>query len=222
MNVFILYWHPEPRSFNHAMFTVAKRSLKEAGHDIKTSDLYQMRFDPISSRDNFSTVSDPNYLKLQLEEAYASENEGFFDLIEREIEKMEWCDLMIWQFPLWWFGLPAAIKGWVDRVFVAGRVYGHEYMYEKGRFRDTRAMLSFTTGGPDHAYQDGGSQGDIQSIIKPIHRGILEFVGYGVLNPHVVFAPVRKTDEERQAELDSYAARLKAISKEKTLLVGSF
>jgi NAD(P)H dehydrogenase (quinone) len=33
------------------------------------------------------------------------------------MQKIEWCDLMIWQFPLWWFSVPAILKGWFDRVF---------------------------------------------------------------------------------------------------------
>ena len=59
---------------------------------------------------------------------------GFSKEIESEIEKMEWCDLMIWQFPLWWFGLPAILKGWVDRVFVMGRTYGNGRYYQAGVF----------------------------------------------------------------------------------------
>ena len=42
-----------------------------------------------------------------------------------EIAKLEGCDLMVWQFPLWWFGLPGPLKGWVDRVFAMGRTYGN-------------------------------------------------------------------------------------------------
>jgi NAD(P)H dehydrogenase (quinone) len=94
-----------------------------------------MRFDPISSRKNFSTIKDPNYLKLQIEEMHATEMNGFSEEIESEIRKLEWCDLMIWQFPLWWFGLPAVLKGWVDRVLAMGRTYGGNRIYKSGFFR---------------------------------------------------------------------------------------
>ena len=79
-----------------------------------------MNFDPVSGRRNFKTVQNPEYFKQQIEETYATENAGFSDDVENELKKIEWCDLMIWQFPLWWFGVPAVMKGWVDRVFAMG------------------------------------------------------------------------------------------------------
>jgi NAD(P)H dehydrogenase (quinone) len=113
MKVLIVYWHPEPQNFNAAMFHEACATLRAAGHEVKTSNLYEMHFDPVSSRKNFTTVKDINYLKLQLEEMNATELGSFAEEVESEINKLEWCDLMIWQFPLWWFGLPAVLKGWV-------------------------------------------------------------------------------------------------------------
>ena len=53
MKAFIVYWHPEPRSFNHAMFRTACKALAGAEWEVKTSDLYAMAFDPVSSRANF-------------------------------------------------------------------------------------------------------------------------------------------------------------------------
>ena len=84
---------------------------------------------------------------------------------------------MIRQFPLWWFGLPSLLKGWVDRVFAMGRTYGGERIYANGVFRGKRAMLSLTTGGPQQAYLQGAFNGDISAILRPIHRGMLQFVG---------------------------------------------
>jgi NAD(P)H dehydrogenase (quinone) len=132
MKVLVVLAHPEPLSFNGAMFRTAVEKLMMEGHEVETSDLYQMDFDAVSGRHNFTTVKDPNYFKQQMEEMYATESDGFADDIETEIEKIEWCDLMIWQFPLWWFGLPAILKGWVDRVFAMGRTYGGDKLYANG------------------------------------------------------------------------------------------
>jgi NAD(P)H dehydrogenase (quinone) len=121
MNVLLVLAHPERRSFNGAMFDAAQAELQAAGHAVVTSDLYRMGFDPVSSRRNFVTVKDADYLKLQAEEAWASEVGGFAADVDAEIAKVESADLMIWQFPLWWFGMPAILKGWVDRVFAMGR-----------------------------------------------------------------------------------------------------
>jgi len=222
MKILLVYWHPEPRSFNAAMFQTACQTLTAAGHEVRTSDLHAMHFDPVSSRKNFATAKNPDYLKPQIEEMHATETNGFSPEIETEIRKIEWCDLMIWQFPLWWFGLPAVLKGWVDRVFAMGRAYGGGRIYQSGVFRGKRALLSLTTGGPEGAYVKGAFNGDIAGILRPIHRGVLQFVGFDVLAPQIVYGPVRLTDEQRAHALATYAERLQAIGTESPIDVGIY
>jgi len=222
MKVFVVYWHPEPQSFNHAMLTEAIRALGEAGAEVRVSDLREMAFDPVSDRRNFVSLKDPHYLKPQMEELHATEVNGFAPDIEAELQKLAWCDLMIWQFPLWWFGLPAVLKGWVDRVFAMGRTYGGGRMYEAGVFRGKRALLALTTGGPEATYLPDGLNGDLHGILRPIQRGMLQFVGFDVLAPHVVYAPVRMSDDERALTLARYARRLADIHTEPPIDVGRY
>lgn len=68
----------------------------------------------------------------------------------------------------------------------------------------------------------GGWNGDIEAILRPIQRGILEFVGFSILAPHIVYGPARKSDEERSRILDSNAARLRKIEAESPCDVGSY
>ena len=222
MKVLVVLAHPEPMSFNGAMYRAATEALLREGHEVKVSDLYQMDFDPVSGRHNFTTVKDPNYFKPQIEEMFATEAHGFADDIETEIQKIEWCDLMIWQFPLWWFGLPGILKGWVDRVFAMGRTYGGDKLYANGVFKGKKALLSLTTGGPAPAYAKGGFQGDIHAILRPIQRGMLQFVGFEVLAPQVIYGPVRMDDSQRKELLTAYAERLKSIENEKPIDVGAY
>jgi NAD(P)H dehydrogenase (quinone) len=222
MNIFLVLAHPEPRSFNGALFRQAQKFLAGAGHEIKTSELYEMQFNPVSGRNNFTTIKDPEYFKQQAEELFAIEEGGFAPDVEQELEKLEWCDLMIWQFPLWWFGLPAILKGWADRVLAMGRTYGDGRMYERGVFGGKRALLSLTTGSSGERYQKGGLHGDIHGVLRPIQRGILEFVGFSVLAPHVVYGPAHMTDEEREIALATYARRLESVIKESRSVVGSY
>ena len=222
MKALVVYWHPEPRSFNAAMFDTARRTLATAGHEVKISDLHEMRFDPVSGRKNFASVKDSGYFKQQIEEMHASGVNGFSPEIEAEIAKVEWCDLMVWQFPLWWFGLPAMLKGWVDRVFAMQRTYGGGRIYANGVFRGKRALLSLTTGGPEEAYRKGAFNGDISGILRPIQRGMLQFVGFDVLAPQIVYGPVRLTDEQRISALASYAERLRSIGAESPVDVGIY
>lgn len=222
MKVFTLFAHPEAHSFNGALYRTACDTLAEAGHEVRTSELYTMQFNPVSGRHNFTSLKDEAYYKQQVEEMHASEAGGFAADIEAELQKVEWCDLMIWQFPLWWFGLPAIVKGWVDRVFVMGRTYGYGRMFDKGVFRGKRAMISFTTGGPQDAFQRGGFIGDVHSIVRPIQRGMLAFCGFDVLAPQISYGPARATDEERREMLARYRARLLQIHTETPVDVGEY
>ena len=222
MNVLLVFAHPERRSFNGAMFDTAQATLQAAGHTVVTSDLYRMGFDPVSSRRNFVSVKDVNYLKLQAEEMWSSEVGGFAPDVEAEIAKIEAADLMIWQFPLWWFGLPAMLKGWVDRVFAMGRTYGNGHIYETGKFKGKRALLSLTTGGPEAAYLKDGFNGDLSAMLRPMQRGMLNFTGFSVLQPQVVYGPVRVDDAQRQAWLEQWARRLRSIESEAAIAVGRY
>lgn len=222
MNVFIVYYHPEPLSFNGSMKNAAIDVLGECNHAVKVSDLHAQKFNPVSGRHNFSGVSDKDYFKQQLEEIHATETNGFSQDIEKELQKIEWCDLMIWQFPLWWFGLPAPLKGWVDRVFAMGRTYGNGKFYQNGIFNGKKALLSLTTGGPAEAYFSDGFNGDIHGILRPIHRGMLEFVGFDVLFPNIVYGPAHIGEEERNYYLAKFSERLKNIHKEQSVSIGKY
>lgn len=222
MKILIVYAHPEPRSFNGAMFHAAQKALTAADHEVRVSDLYAMNFDPVSGPQNFIRLQNPVFFKQQLEEMYASEKQLFIRQINEEQDKLEWCDLMIWQFPLWWFSVPGIMKGWVDRVFAMGRVYGSGRIYDTGVFIGKRALLSLTTGGPQEDYIDGGLQGDLTGILRPILRGILQFTGFSVLQPHVVHGPARMSADDRHLELERWQSRLDDIFSEPEMLVGQY
>lgn len=222
MNVLIVFAHPEPKSFNGALLHAATETLRAQHHRVAVSDLYSMKFDPVSSRRNFVSVKDADYLKLQIEEMHATEVGGFAPEIENEIAKVEACDLMIWQFPLWWFGLPAILKGWADRVFAMGRTYGLGRIYGTGVFRGKRALLSLTTGGPREAYTREGFNGDIDAILRPIQRGILEFLGFEVLAPQITYGPVRLPADARAQALAAWSRRLRGIGEEQPIAVGRY
>lgn len=222
VNILIVHSHPEPASFNGALTRAAVASLGEAGHQVEVSDLYAMRFRPASDRSNFVTVKDAAYLKPQQEETYAAEHAGFAPELEAEMRKLEACDLLIFQFPLWWFGLPAMLKGWVDRVFAAGRFYGGGRVYATGVMRGRRAVLSFTTGGPAASYAADGPHGDIATLLRPIQRGMLHFIGFDALRPQISWGPARASASERDAMLAAWRARLAGIFDEPPMPPGSY
>ncbi|MFO1060675.1 MAG: NAD(P)H-dependent oxidoreductase [Dongiaceae bacterium] len=218
MRVLIVHAHPEPLSFNGAMTRTAVAALAGAGHEVVVSDLYAMGFDPVSGRHNFVTMKDPDYYKQQEEEAFAADHDGFAPEIQAEMDKLFWCDALILQFPLWWFGLPAILKGWVDRVFAAGgRIYGRGKWYDRGVFAGKRAMCALTIGGPPPIYSERGLNGPIASILFPINHGILYFTGFTVIEPFLVHAPARIGDAARAAELARYRDRVLGLATAPTL-----
>ena len=213
MRVFIVHAHPEPKSFNGAMTRAATDALTAAGHEVEISDLYAMGFNPVSDRRNFTTVHNPETYRQQAEEAHAAAHDGFAPDIQTEMDKLFRCDVLILQFPLWWFGLPAILKGWVDRVFASGgRIYGGGKWYDRGVFAGKRAMCAVTIGGPPPMYSEKGLNGPIESILFPIHHGMLYFTGFSVIEPFLVHGPARIDDGERAAYLASYRQHVLGVA----------
>ncbi len=208
MNVLIVYAHEEPRSFNAALKNHAVSVLTDAGYSVEVSDLYAMDFDPVGGKRDFTELSNSEFFKYGEEQANASKNSTFAGEVVAEQEKLLACDLLIFQFPLWWFGLPAILKGWVDRVFAAGLIYDHTRLYSNGVFRGKRAMVSTTTSGSPTSYSETGLSGDMKQVLFPVHHGILFYVGFEVLPPYIAWSASRVDQECRQKYLDEYEGRL--------------
>lgn len=124
MQVLIVYAHPEPKSFNGAMKELAVETMRAAGHEVVVSDLYAMGFNPVTGPADFQGErADPAFLSIATEQARAFETGTLAADIVAEQEKVRRADLLILQFPIWWFGMPAIMKGWADRVFARGFAY---------------------------------------------------------------------------------------------------
>jgi NAD(P)H dehydrogenase (quinone) len=216
MNVLIVHAHHEPKSFSSTLSRQAEETLRSIGHEVTVSDLYAEGFDPVSDRRNFQSVFDANYLKQQNEERHASDVNGFAPSLEREIARLEACDLLIFSFPLWWFGMPAILKGWVDRAFPMKRVYGGAKLYENGLGQSQkRAMVMFTAGGGADAYSGHGVNPSLETVVAPIEHGVFWFNGFLPLAPFVVWTAARLSPEERAAELRRLDERLRNVDGEK-------
>lgn len=215
MKILIVHAHSEPKSFCSALARRAEAALKEQGHEVVFADLVAEHFDPVSDRRNFTTVKDPDYFKQQVEEAFASEKGGFSPELEREIQRLEACEFLIFSFPIWWFGMPAILKGWVDRVFAYGRIYGGEKLYETGLGQSRkRAMVIMTTGGGADVYGGYGVNPSLATVLAPVQHGIFWFNGFLPLSPFIAWSPARATPEERAQCLDALSARLKCFESE--------
>lgn len=138
---------------------------------------------------------------------------------------MEWADLVIFQFPLWWHAQPAILKGWFDRVLVYGGRYTSRMRYDHGYFRGKRAMLSVTVGSPEKAFQPFGRAGDMVAWLWPMHAS-LYYVGFDVLAPQVSYG-IQGGGIRYQEEADiinhleackaAWASRLVSLSGERPI-----
>lgn len=195
------------------MTQMARDAMTSLGHRVIVSDLYAMGFDPVSDRRNFTTTANPERLKQQDEEALASRTNGYVRELQAEMDKLAWCDLLIFQFPMWWLGPPAILKGWIDRVFAVGRSYGGGRWFDTGLHRGKQALCSLTVGGPKAMYEPGGHYAPVEQILYPLHHGLLGFTGFTVLEPFVVYGPNRMNEAERKEQLARYQARLASLDR---------
>ncbi len=220
MKVLVVYAHPEPRSLNGTLKRFIVDRLGSAGHSVQVSDLYAMNWKAsLDSADYPQRESSAPFDPIAESERGYKLGEQSED-ISREQQKLLWADTVILQFPLWWFTMPAIMKGWVDRVFAHGFAYGvgeHSDRrwgdrYGEGSMAGKRAMLLVTTGGWESHYGPRGINGPIDDLLFPIHHGVLYYPGFDVLPPFVVYR-TSKTDADRVAQIrESLGQRLDTLA----------
>ncbi|XP_038394405.1 NAD(P)H dehydrogenase [quinone] 1 [Canis lupus baileyi] len=214
----IVLAHAEKASFNHAMKEAAVEALEATGWEVTVSDLYAMNFNPvISRRDVTGTPKDPGNFQYPAEAALAYKEGRLSPDIVAEQKKLEAADLVIFQFPLQWFGVPAILKGWFERVLIGEFAYTYAAMYDKGPFRNKKTVLSITTGGSGSMYSLQGIHGDMNIILWPIQSGTLHFCGFQVLEPQLTYSIGHTPMDVRIQILEGWKKRLENIWNETPL-----
>jgi NAD(P)H dehydrogenase (quinone) len=208
VNVLIVYAHPEPASFTGALKDRAVAALSRAGHRVEVSDLYAEGFNPVAGRHDFTTTADAGRFHYQSDQELAARSNAFAADIRREQDRVARADLLVLGFPLWWGSPPAILKGWCERVLAYGFAYVDGRRFDSGLFKGRRAIFSVTTGGTPERFSDAGVYGEIERVLYPVERLLLQYMGYEVLPPFVAYAAPRVPDEERQAYLAAWEARL--------------
>ena len=183
MNVLYVYAHPEPKSFNAKLRDLALEVLAEQGHEVVLSDLHAMNFEAVHSRQDFTTERDADAFRYGREQSFAAKNAGFARDVKGKIDKLRACDMLIMQFPLWWFSVPAILKGWIDRTYAVGAISDHEHFYDRGYLVGKRAMQAVTMGAAETDMRGDGFHGDVLVNLWPIHNGCLYYIGMEVLPP---------------------------------------
>ncbi|WP_299407218.1 NAD(P)H-dependent oxidoreductase [uncultured Roseobacter sp.] len=186
MHAHIVHAHPDPSSYNGALTQGARQSLLDIGYSTTVNDLYRTGFDPVERATHYRDRADAEAFAALREQRHAWENGTLPSEVKAEIEHLKRANLVILQFPLWWHGPPAILKGWMDRVFVNGGLYTSRKRYDTGHFRGTRVIVSVTTGAPERAFGPGSRGGDFQTMLWPIQYS-LHYMGFSVLPPFISF-----------------------------------
>jgi NAD(P)H dehydrogenase (quinone) len=214
--VLIVLAHPEPTSLTRQLGEVAVQTLQQQGHEVLLSDLYGMRWKAVFDEHDFPSRADPERLSLVTESGHSYSSGRQVTDIASEQRKLLAADAVILQFPLWWFGMPAILKGWVDRVFAYGLAYGfkdagNRYRYGEGGFKGKRALLSIAVGGPAEDYSARGINGPLEQLLFPITHGTLFFPGMDVLPTYAVYGTGRITAEGVTAAKATWRLRLERL-----------
>ncbi|WP_454736128.1 NAD(P)H-dependent oxidoreductase [Cupriavidus necator] len=217
MKVLVIHAHPEPQSFSSALKAVAVEAFREAGHEVQVSDLYAMGFNPVASAADFARRANPDYCVYALEQRNGVATGTISADIQRELDKLMQCDLLVLNFPLFWFSTPAILKGWIDRVLVSGTVYGGTRFYDRGGLRGKRALVSVTLGGQEHMFAGDGVHGPLESMLRHLLQGTLAYTGLDVLPPFFAWHVPYITHDDRVAMLEAWRDRIKSLEEETPL-----
>jgi NAD(P)H dehydrogenase (quinone) len=224
MNVLWVFAHPERSSLTAALRDEGIAALTEAGHEVMLSDLYAMKWNPIVDADNFTENSGE---RLHVAEASkrAYQSGTLSPDIRAEQEKLDRADAVVFQFPLWWFGMPAIMKGWVDRVFVKGYAYGIPDPDHPGRtlryghrmLSGKRALTVVTIGGPESTYGPRGINGQLDQVLFPLLHGTFWYVGIASVPPVAVYRSDKLSDEQFQDAARLVRERVLSIADTETI-----
>lgn len=203
--VLIVVAHPDPTSFNHALAQAAATALRAAGHQVTITDLAAEGFRADVGPHDVQTRADDSRFHVQAEQSHAARQNSYAPDIARQQALVAAADNIILQFPLWWGGPPALLKGWIDRVLSYGFAYVDGARFETGLFKGRRAMISVTTGGTPERFSDTGVYGPIAPLLMPVRKLALEYMGFAVDDLCVAYAAPRVDADTRQTYLDTVA-----------------
>lgn len=217
MRVFIVHAHPEPKSFCTALKSAAVEEFERQGHEVRVSDLYAMGFNPVASAADFGQRANPDYCVYALEQRHGVDTGTLSADLRAELDKLLWCELVVLVFPVFWFSTPAMLKGWIDRVFVSGKVYGGKRIYDRGGLLGRRALVGLTLGGQEQMFGSPGIHGPLDGMLKHLLQGTLAYAGLQVLPPFVGWHVPYISDQARQQVLQAWRDRLRSLQHDTPL-----
>ncbi|WP_248924758.1 NAD(P)H oxidoreductase [Paenibacillus hamazuiensis] len=117
MKVLTVVSHPRVQSLTFSVAEQFTQGLKDAGHETEVLDLHRSGFNPV-----LWEADEPDW---------SNEHKTYSPEVQAEMERMKKHDALAYIFPIWWYGLPAMLKGYIDRVWNHGFAYGSKKLHHK-------------------------------------------------------------------------------------------
>jgi NAD(P)H dehydrogenase (quinone) len=190
--VLIVFAHQEPQSFVFAMRNTVFQTLVMNGHEVKTSNLHQLKMILSLDRTDFTEPFDPEYFRPQNEQkaANAKNRTTFTKELRLEHDKVEWADIILFVFPYYVMYIPGIMKSWMERVFSFGFAYG-----EGRSLKGKKAMIMYATGADKNYLKD------IEIQFWDTINAQFTFMGMTALQPFCAYKAAGVTYEQRKEYL---------------------
>ncbi|MEJ0106800.1 MAG: NAD(P)H-dependent oxidoreductase [Bacteroidota bacterium] len=176
MKHLIIYAHPNPDSLNSHLKQSLAEHFRDNGHEVEIRDLYQLNFNPV----------------LLLEDMNGQRKGQVADDVRQEQEFITWADCITFIHPIWWTGLPAILKGYIDRVFSYGFAYRYDQGVQKGLLTGKQAVIINTHGKSQIEY---GAIGMDKALSLTSDKGIYSYCGLEI-KQHFYFDKADRTTAE--------------------------
>ncbi|MEG1634275.1 MAG: NAD(P)H-dependent oxidoreductase [Rikenellaceae bacterium] len=181
MKTLIIFAHPNPKSFSAAILERVTTLLTAKNCEYKISDLYDMNFNSVLSSNDFIAMNKGTYS---------------IDIIS-EMHKINWAEQIVMIYPIWWTGMPAIMKGYIDRVFAKG--FAYDYIDDALIGLLSKKVVIINTMGTKNSYYD--HSGMTSAMKMTLNDGIIEMCGMKTKH-HLLLGNVPSaSSEERQQML---------------------
>ncbi|SIS86293.1 NAD(P)H dehydrogenase (quinone) [Zobellia uliginosa] len=180
MKHLIIYAHPNSGSLNHHFKQTLANTLSRQNHDLIIRDLYDLGFNPV----------------LSLADMSGQRKGEVSEDVQKEQEYITWAEHITFVYPIWWTGMPAIMKGYIDRVFSYGFAYRYDGGVQKGLLKGRRATLVNTHGKSQAEYKGIGMD---KALSLTSDTGVYGYCGLEIAQ-HFFFDQADRPSPERIQE----------------------
>jgi NAD(P)H dehydrogenase (quinone) len=168
----------------------------------------------LSERD-FTERAIPARLQPMDEQLRAADGRTFAPDLARHVELFTAADLLVLVSPMWWFSVPAMLKGWIDRVFANGVAYRYpDVPAWSGFLGSKRGMLVMTSSYEVEQFR-ADRVGELRHVLHPLLHGTLAYTGMQVLEPFIAYAADSVDAEARAGYLRQLEDRLRSLPRDR-------